>query len=80
MDPLLDTLLLLLTLSGCYLVLVVGCDLAERLLGLVAARPRRARTQTSRTQRRTRAPWPRGRRDLTEERSRKLPAVVGALS
>jgi hypothetical protein len=79
MDPLVDTLLLLLTLSGCYLVLVLGCDLAERLLELVAARPRRARTQTGRTQCRTRAPRPRRRRDVIEERSRNHPAVIGAL-
>lgn len=80
MDPLLDTLMLLLVLSGGYLILGLGCTLAERLIGLAATRPRRARTQTQRTQRRSRTARPRRRRDETDQGARESATMIGAVS
>jgi hypothetical protein len=80
MDPLLDTLVLLSVLSGLYLILGLGCDLAERLIGLSALRPRRARTQTGRTQRRTRTPRPRRRREGPNEGASAAASMIGAAS
>ena len=80
MDSLLDTLVLLSVLSGLYLILGLGCNLAERLVGLNAVRPRRARTQTGRTQHRTRTPRPRRRREGPKEGSRESATMVGTVS
>ncbi len=67
MESILNLFVILLFLSSFYLVLGLTCALIERLQALAIARPRRARTPTGRTQRRTRTARPRRRRDGAED-------------
>lgn len=59
MDTLMNALVILSSVTGTYLMLALVCAAIEQLPILAGARPRRARSQTSRTQRRTRSPRPR---------------------
>jgi len=61
MDTLMNALVILLFVTGTYLMLGLVCVAIEQIPALAGARPRRARSQTSRTQRRTRSPRPRRR-------------------
>ena len=81
METTLELFVTLLAVSGFYLVLAAACAIIERLSVLELARPRRARTQTGRTQRRSRSARPRRRRDGAEDlapaRRRPLLEVAG---
>ena len=67
MEITLNLFVILLFLSAFYLVLGLACALIERVAALGAARVRRARTQTGRTQRRIRTVRPRRRRDAADD-------------
>ena len=67
MEITLNLFVILLFLSAFYFVLGLACALIERVATLGAARVRRARTQTGRTQRRVRTVRPRRRRDAAED-------------
>ena len=67
METLLETLVLLLVLSGSFLVLGAGCAVIEHLEAAALSRGRRGRSRTGRTHKRVLIHRPRRRREPAVE-------------